>query len=109
MGCRAGLQQGLSHGRGGRNCVLAIVEHEQKLLPAACLRYALRRDRGAKPDRSGDRAGNKIGIGKRRQVSEPHPISKVRQQLMRDRHREPRLANAAGAGQRDESMLCRDG
>ena len=71
------------------------------------LRHALRRDVAAakiEPDRRGNGDGHQAGIGDRRQLGQPDTVGKLRQQPARRGESEPRLADAAGAGQRDEPV-----
>jgi hypothetical protein len=104
---RAGAQHSLDHRRGGGDNMLAGVQHQQQLPIGERLRYALRRNltrAKLEPDRSGNRGGNERGIGERRELDQPHPVGKLRQHSTCHREREPRLADAAGASQGDETM-----
>ena len=104
---RAGPQHGLGQRRGRVDHVLAVVEHQQEL-PAGQRMWprAAGDVAGAEfePDRRGDRGRNQAGIGKRRELGEPDAVGKFRQQLARGRDGEPRLADAAGAGEGDQPM-----
>ena len=93
--------------RGGVDHVLAGVQHQQQPPAGERLRHALRRDFAAakiEPDRRGNGDGHEAGIGERRKLGQPHTVGKLRQQLARGRESEPRLADAAGAGQGDEPV-----
>ena len=71
------------------------------------VRDAMRRRRARsefEPERGGDGDRDEVGIGERRELDDPDPVGKFRQQVSCDLEAEPRLADAAGAGQRDEAM-----
>jgi hypothetical protein len=55
-------------------------------------------------DRRGNGDGQKVGIGEWRKLGQPHTIGKLRQEPARRGNSEPRLADAAGAGQGNEPM-----
>jgi hypothetical protein len=87
--------------------VLAGVQHQQQRPVGERLRHALCRNLAAtklKPHRCGNRGGNQAGIGERRKLGQPHAAGKVRQYLARGCERKLRFADAAGPGQRDQSM-----
>jgi hypothetical protein len=86
--------------------MLARVQHQQQPPPGERLRNAPRRSLAAKlqPDRGGDRGRNQARIGNGRKFGQPHTIGKSRQEPARRGESEPRLADAAGAGQGDEPM-----
>ncbi|HEV7995172.1 MAG TPA: hypothetical protein VGP52_02820 [Stellaceae bacterium] len=81
--------------------MLAGVQHQQQPSVAKSLRHAPRRNLAAakiEPDRCGGGGRNQCGIGKRRELGQPHAVGKFRQQPARDGEGEPRLADAACAG-----------
>jgi hypothetical protein len=92
---------------GSADHMLAGVEHQQQPSAGERLRDALRREFAAvkiEPDRRGDGDGHEAGIGKWRKLGQPHTVGKLRQEPARRGDSEPRLADAAGAGQRHEPM-----
>jgi hypothetical protein len=103
----AGAKHGLGQCRGSADHVLARVQHQHQPSAGEGLRHALRRDCAAakiEPDRRGYRDRHEARIGDRRKLGQPHAVGKLRQQLARRGESEPRLADAAAAGQRDEPM-----
>ena len=93
--------------RGSADHVLASVQHQHQLSAGERLRHALRRDCAAakiEPDRRGNGDGHEAGIGDWRKLGQPHTVGKLRQEPARRGESEPRLADAAGAGQGDEPM-----
>ena len=85
--------------------MLASVQHQHQLSAGERLRHALRRDCAAakiEPDRRGNGDGHEAGIGDWRKLGQPHTVGKLRQELARRGETEPRLADAASAGQGDE-------
>ena len=56
------------------------------------------------PDRRGNGDGHEAGIGDRRELGQPHTVGKLRQEPARRSESEPRLADAASAGQGDQPM-----
>ena len=50
------------------------------------------------------RSDHEAGIGNWRELGQPHTVGKLRQKPVRHGESEPRLADAAGAGQGDEPM-----
>ena len=104
---RACAQHVLSQLRGGGNHMLAGVQHKHQPSAGERLRHALRRDYAAakiEPDRRGNGDGHKAGIGDWRKLGQPHTVGKLRQEPARRGEREPRLADAAGAGQANEPV-----
>jgi len=80
MCCRVGPQQGFGHARRGVDHVLATIEHEQEPLraerardPFGCYCTA----DNLEPEGSGDADWNKIGIGQRPELGDPHSVGKV--------------------------------
>ena len=103
----AGAQHGLGQCRGSADHVLASVQHQHQPSAGERLRHALRRDYAAakiEPDRRGNGDGHEAGIGDWRKLGQPHTVGKLRQEPARRGESEPRLADAAGAGQGDEPM-----
>ena len=94
-------QQAVDDGGDVVEDVLAVVEHEQRALAGE---HRGECGRGVGDDRRTDRHGDRVGDGRRvgqpGEVDEPHPRSAA--QLGRALHGEPRLADAADAGQRHE-------
>ena len=98
----------LGHLGRGINDMLAVVQHQQH--PPTCERPrdTLRGDLLAgklKPDRGSHRGRNQAGIGQRRKLGEPHAVREFQQKPTGRRQRQPRLANAAGAGEGNEAMV----
>jgi hypothetical protein len=84
--------------RCGVEQVLEVVEHEQQPLPAQVLDQVFARADGLR-----DLRQHELRVGDAR---ERHPVDGVESlpdELGRDLEREPRLARAAGAGDRDEA------
>jgi hypothetical protein len=104
---RARPQQSFGHRRGGADHMLTRVQHQQQPTPGECLRHALRRNLPGtefKPKRRGNRGGNQARIDDRREVDQPHTVGKLRQALASECEGQPRLADAASAGQGYEPM-----
>ena len=84
--------------------MLAIVEHEEQPLRAEHVRDTLGRDRTSgklEPECCGNGDGDESGISQWRQLGDPHPVGKFRQQLARDLEAETRLADPSLTGQRN--------
>ncbi|HEX6442948.1 MAG TPA: hypothetical protein VF007_12225 [Stellaceae bacterium] len=92
--------------RGGVDHMLAIVQHQQQPSAGEGNRHASRRSLAfqIQPDRRGNRRGNQAGIGEGGELGQPDSVGKVRQQFAGDRQGEPRLADAASAGQGNEPV-----
>ena len=104
---RIGAQHRLGHVRRRLDHVLAIVEDEQEAPPAERRRHPLGRLRGGgerEPERDRDGDRHQPGIRERRELGDPHPVGEARELLPRDLQAQPRLADAAGADQRDEPV-----
>ena len=89
--------------------MLARVQHQQQAPAGERLRDALRRDCAAakiEPDRCGNGGGHEAGIGDWRKLGQPHAVGKLRQEPARRGESQPRLADAAGAGQGNEPVCC---
>ena len=59
----------------------------------------------AHPHHAGDRRHDQGGIGQRRQIDEPDPIGEALCYLLRGGNRQARLADAAGADQRQQAHV----
>ena len=108
---RLGVQQRLGQ-RGARiKDVLAGVQHEQHLPAAQRLRDPGGGDVATaelEADRGRHRCGKQTRVGQRRQFHEPRPVGELRLQSMPCGERQPALADAAGAGQRDQPMRANE-
>ncbi len=91
--------------RGTRDHLLEVVEHEQgRPLPEVLLHPLDGRAlRGEQADRGRDRRGDELGVGDRGQRHEPRAVRKALDAVARQRQREPRLAGAAGAREREQA------
>ena len=91
----------------GLQDVLAVIEDQQQLLALEPLRNRLVDPAAlllAHAQRLGDDAGDQFRIADRREVDEPHAIGIAIEQLRADLHRQPRLANATRANQREQAV-----
>jgi hypothetical protein len=64
--------------------MLASIEHQQQAPVGERLRHTLRRSFAAaklQPDSGGHRGGDQAGIGKGRELGQPHAVGEVRPQL----------------------------
>ncbi len=93
--------------RRGRIQVFEVVEHQQHLAVAKVLLQRVRRlDVGARvvdAERTGDRIGHEVGIPELRQVDEEDAVGELDRELRGGLQREPGLADAARAGQREQA------
>ena len=107
MCCRVGPQQCFGHARRGVDHMLAIIEHKQELLRAERTRdpFGCYRTAGdLEPERSSDGDRDKVGIGQRPELGDPHPVGKVGSQVTRDLEAQSRLPDASSSDQGDEPM-----
>ena len=85
--------------------LLEVVEHEQRAAVAEVLLDPV--DRGTlgreQAERRGDRGGDEVGVGDRRQRHEPRAVRVALDAVARQRQREPRLARPAGPGERQQA------
>ncbi len=87
--------------------MLAIIEHKQEMLRAELARDPFRRYPTADnldPERSSDGDWDKVGIGQRPELGDPHAVRKVGSKAARDLEAQSRLPNASSSDQRDEPM-----
>ncbi len=92
----------------GLGDVLEVVEHEQRVLRDEVRREALdERPRGTllHAELGRDRADDETRLGERRQLDEDDAVLEVVRGVPRRPQGEPRLAGAAGPGQRHETSL----
>jgi len=85
--------------------MLAIIEHKQELLRANLARDPLRcyrTDGNLKPERSSDGDRDKVRIGQRPELGDPHSVGKIGSQVTRDLETQSRLADASSSDQGDE-------
>lgn len=88
--------------------MLKIIQHKQQLFVAqgflqALLDGAIRRFPHTQG--LGNRRADQVGIADRRQRDKVDAIDKMVEQVRRHLQRQPRLADAAGAGQREQTNL----
>ena len=82
--------------------MLAIVEQQHEPFTPKGIGDALDRDAPPaqiEPQCRGNRSRNKIGIGQRRQLGDPHPVGKFPEQMSHDLDAKARLADPAFADQ----------
>jgi hypothetical protein len=93
---------------GGTDNVLARIQHKQLMSVRQRLRDARQRTAATgkiKSHGGSHRDRDQAWVGERREVGEPDSIIEVRQQLARCRQCQPRLTDAADAGDGNELML----
>ena len=90
--------------RGARDDLLEVVEHQQRGAVLEVVLHAIdgRPLRGEQPDGRGDRRRHEVRIGHRRERHEPRAVGVPVDAVARERQRQPRLARAAGAGERQQ-------
>ncbi len=104
-GARAQDRRG--RGRSLAHHVLAVVEDQQeraRLEPGRERRQRIGGRGGRYVEHRSQRAGDERPVTDRREVDEPDLFVPGTEQSLRDLHRGPGLADAAGAGQGDEAM-----
>jgi hypothetical protein len=88
---------------------LRVVEHHQRP-PRSELRHHAVGERPARLvahlEHGGERLDQSAGLGERRHVHEPHPVPERLQRPLGELEREPGLARAADAGERQEPGLA---
>ena len=102
-----GLEQRRRESRSGGEQLLEVVQDQQQLLVAEMLDQPVQRQPVADQlqiQGLGDHGGNEIRIPYRRQRDEIHAVGKLVERLRRNLEAQPRLADAAGAGQRQQAL-----
>ena len=102
-----GLEQPRDEWSGGKH-VLEVVEDEEQPLPAkaACQGILLVGPERRQADRVGDGGRHEFGVGKTVEGDVRRAVGEARSQLARRLHGEPRLSDAARAGERDEPNIA---
>ena len=88
-----------------RDHMLAIVQHQQHSLVVQMREQGRHRivGLGRQSEHQQQRGDHEIGIAERGEINEVCGLSECREQIMRDRHRDGGLADAARADDRDEA------
>ena len=96
--------RGDGRSRGGED-VLAVVDHQKEPPTSECIgngvdqgRVALWRD----AQHGRDRSGHRSRVADRRELDHPHAVRELAGDLGPDLERQPRLADASDAGERDQ-------
>ena len=104
----ARVQQVLDEMSGRADQVLAVVEHEQQRAAAYGGGERLARDRPGHrhhAERTRHRGADQLGVDERPQLGQPHAVGMARHHLARHLEGEARLADAAGADQRQQAVM----
>ena len=88
--------------------VLAVVEHEQQLLPREEVREHVdggNRSVGLETEACRDHVGDGVGLASAGQLAPPRAVGKLGRRVHSGLHRQPRLSDAADAGEHDHPMI----